>query len=293
MAARKGAQYALETLRNMPRFTLSSLKGNPGSRKKRRSKRGTHGGDESGRGKSGQISRGTRTYFGHEGGATPFYIKMPKYPFNVGHHLKREYMPVSLEELQYYIDVGRINPEKPIDVNSFINAGRDISIWKKQYGIQLTHEGADLFQTQVNIEVQHASELTIAAVERNRGVIRLGYYDPQSLDALCYPLMFFNRGKPIKKRATPPKDILPYYMDPEKRGYLADPDKVQESREALAEKYGYALPDLASDPKAGMLQMRKNPLQIFFGLEPGWVVNLRDRTILKPTDEDLKEYYRS
>ena len=36
--------------------------------------------------------------------------------------------------------MGRINPEEPIDVNSFINAGKDINILKKQYGIQLTHE---------------------------------------------------------------------------------------------------------------------------------------------------------
>ncbi len=154
-------------------------------------------------------------------------------------------------------------------------------------------QGADIFQAQVNIEVQYASELTIAAIERNRGIITLGYYDPQSLNALCYPLVYFNRGTPIKKRALPPKDILPYYLDPEKRGYLADPDKIQESQVALAEKYGYTLPDHSNDPKLDMLKMRKDPHQIFFGLQPGWVVNLRDRTILKPVDEELKEYYGS
>ena len=36
--------------------------------------------------------------------------------------------------------MGRINPEEPIDVNSFINAGKDINVLKKQYGIQLTDE---------------------------------------------------------------------------------------------------------------------------------------------------------
>ena len=155
------------------------------------------------------------------------------------------------------------------------------------------HQGGDKFQTQVNIEVQYASELTIATIERHRGIISLGYYDPQSLDALCYPLVAFNRGKPIKKRALPPKDLLPYYLDPEKRGYLADPDKIREARVTLAKKFGYVLPDLTDDPKREMLRMRKDPRQIFFGLEPGWVVNLRDKTILKPTDEKLIEYYRN
>ena len=51
----------------------------------KRLRRGQHGGDEGGRGTSGQKSRGTRTYFGHEGGQTPFYLAIPKYPFNTGH----------------------------------------------------------------------------------------------------------------------------------------------------------------------------------------------------------------
>lgn len=28
----------------------------------------------------------------------------------------------------------------------------------------------------------------------------------------------------------------------------------------------------------------KDPRQIFFGLQPGWVVNLPDETIIKPVD---------
>ena len=74
-------------------------------------------------------------------------------------------------------------------------------------------QGSNIFQAQVNIEVQYADELTIATIERQRGMITLGYYDPQSLEALSYPLIYFNRGKPIKKRALPPKDLVPYYTD--------------------------------------------------------------------------------
>lgn len=42
-----------------------------------------------------------------------------------------------------------------------------------------------------------------------------------------------------------------------------------------------------------MLLERKDPRQIFYGLEPGWVVNMKDKVIVKPTDPVLKEFYAS
>ena len=88
-------------------------------------------------------------------------------------------------------------------------------------------------------------------------------------------------------------DALPYYSDANNRGYLADPEKIREARIILAQKYGYALPDISEDPHFEMLMRRKDPRQIWFGLEPGWVVNVQDKIILKPTDDTLKEYYKS
>lgn len=92
---------------------------------------------------------------------------------------------------------------------------------------------------------------------------------------------------------VPPQDAIEYYTNPVNRGYLADPEKISWERLVLAQKYGYQLPVLENDPDYAMLTQRKDPRQIFLGLEPGWVVNLRDRCILKPTDEQLKEFYRS
>lgn len=42
-------------------------------------------------------------------------------------------------------------------------------------------QGADIFAAKVNIEVQRASELAIAAVEKNGGVVTTSFYDPRSL----------------------------------------------------------------------------------------------------------------
>ena len=42
-----------------------------------------------------------------------------------------------------------------------------------------------------------------------------------------------------------------------------------------------------------MMTMRKDPRQVFYGLEPGWVVNLKDKEILRPLSKPLQEFYRT
>lgn len=101
---------------------------------------------------------------------------------------------------------------------------------------------------------------------------------------------FFKPGEPIPKRQLPPVDKLDYYTNPKFRGYLADPDKIAEERLILAQKYGYELPDL-NDEKQFIYKIKKDPRQIFYGLQPGWVVNLRDKEILAPVDKDLVQFY--
>lgn len=54
----------------------------------------------------------------------------------------------------------------------------------------------------------------------------------------------------------------------------------------LAQKYGYELPKIENDPNYAMLSEVKDPRQIFFGLQPGWLVNLADKTIIKPVEQE-------
>ncbi|KAJ8033267.1 39S ribosomal protein L15, mitochondrial [Holothuria leucospilota] len=286
---------ALEMVRYLPRVSFENIRDNPGAIKKHRQRgRGGKRGGESGRGRSGQGKRDTRPPIGYEGGTTPFYLRIPMFPFYKNFATRRQYLPVSMRKLQHLIDMGRINPEEPIDVTSFVHSGAvKINVLDKVYGIHLTDEGVDTFETPINIEVQWSSELSIAAIERCGGVFTLGYYDPQSLDILAHPLQFFRRGRPIPKRLLPPKDLVDMYTDPAKRGYLADPEKIREERLLLAQKFGYELPDITRSSRRALLQMRKDPRQIFFGLQPGWFVNMTDKTVIKPLDEELNEYYKS
>nr|XP_057915521.1 large ribosomal subunit protein uL15m-like [Doryrhamphus excisus] len=292
---KKPPSKALEVLQGLPRISLTNLRPEPGSTKHgRRRGRGQHGGNRSGRGHKGERQRGTRPRLGFEGGNTPFYLSIPKYGYNEGHSRRPQYQPLSLRRLQYLIDLGRVDPTQPIDLTQLVN-GRGVTVQplKRDYGVQLVDEGADIFAAKVNIEVQRASEKAIAAIERNGGVITTGFYDPISLGILIKPVPFFLRGQPIPRRMLPGEDMVPYYTHADNRGYLADPEEIQRARLALAQKYGYVLADLSKDELYHMLSMRKDRRQIFFGLAPGWVVNMAEKKILKPTDEKVLRYFSS
>nr|KAF6300692.1 mitochondrial ribosomal protein L15 [Myotis myotis] len=236
--ARGGGARGLDLIRALPRVSLANLRPNPGSKKPERRPRGRRRGRKCGRGHKGERQRGTRPRLGFEGGQTPFYIRIPKYGFNEGHSFRRQYQPLSLNRLQYLIDLGRVDPTQPIDLTQLVN-GRGVTIqpFKRDYGVQLVEEGADIFKAKINIEVQLASELAIAAIEKNGGVVTTAFYDPRSLDILCKPVPFFLRGQPIPKRMLPPEALVPYYTDAKNRGYLADPAKFPEARLELAKKH--------------------------------------------------------
>ena len=89
---------------------------------------------------------------------------------------------------------------------------------------------------------------------------------------------------------APPQALVPYYTDAIDPDHLADPAGFPEARLELAKKYACILPDITKDELFKMLRAQKDPWQIFFGLAPGWVVNMADKKILKPTHEKLLEY---
>lgn len=106
-------------------------------------------------------------------------------------------------------------------------------------------------------------------------------------------MCFYYIGEPIPRRLLPPTDCLEYYTSGKTRGYLANPEEISRERLVLSQKYGYELQKIEDDPNYEMLTERKDPRQIFYGLAPGWVVSLKDKVILKPKAEYLKEFYTS
>uniref|UniRef100_A0A8C9L511 Large ribosomal subunit protein uL15m n=1 Tax=Pavo cristatus TaxID=9049 RepID=A0A8C9L511_PAVCR len=137
-----GVHGALQLLRSLPKVSLANLRPSPGSKKpERRRGRGQHRGRKCGRGHKGERQRGNRPRLGFEGGQTPFYLSIPKYGFNEGHSCRRQYHPLSLQRLQYLIDLGRVDPTQPIDLTQLTNArGVTIQPLKRDYGVQLVEE---------------------------------------------------------------------------------------------------------------------------------------------------------
>ncbi|KAI3389386.1 hypothetical protein SNEBB_001016 [Seison nebaliae] len=237
----------------------------------------------------GQRQRMSLPRLGFEGGQSPWYIKIPREYHYKDHHLRRHYQPLSLFQLQRLIDLNRLNINEPIDLSNLCNTKIiKVASENRYYGIELKDDGMDIFETPINIEVQQIeSEHVIAAIERSGGIVTCKYLDLASVSAASDPRKFFEKGLPIPKVGIPPLNCLDYYRNPENRGYLADPEEVTKHRKHLAQKYGYQL-----NLREELMEMpRKMNHQLFHGLNGGWIVNLKDRSIIKPTSKQWKEFY--
>merc|ERR1711860_54990 len=99
--ASKLPEKALKLIRSYPRVNLANIQALPEDYKNLYThRRGRKKGGKSGKGEKGQKKRMTLPRIGFEGGNTPFYMKIPKEPYYRAHHLRREYPPFSLLQLQ-------------------------------------------------------------------------------------------------------------------------------------------------------------------------------------------------
>jgi len=289
MGSSKGArEKAYSLLREAPRLTKNNVKGLPevpGIYSIPKKERGFY---DKGWGGSAR-QKLYMAPLGYEAGNTPIQRRTTfERSYNYGLRHQRQFPPISLAKLQLMIDTERLDISQPIDMAALCGTKvAKIDPTMNHFGFHLTSEGMDEFYSKVNIEVQWADEQSIAAVEKAGGTIRTAYFDLNSVIALIDPLKFFKTGAPIPRRLAPPNKLMEYYISAENRGYLADPIAIDDQKLSLAQKYGYDLPQ--SDENLPV----KDPRQIFFGLQPGWVINLADQLIYKPTDPELEAVYQS
>ena len=84
----------------------------------------------------------------------PFWQRAPNELYNKDYFKRREYPPFSLHKLQRMIDLGRIDPTKPVDLAALCNTRSFLlDVANRHYGFQLTDEGADQFNVKINLEV--------------------------------------------------------------------------------------------------------------------------------------------
>ena len=85
---------------------------------------------------------------GYEASNSPFYTKFQKEMYYKGHHVRRQYLPMTLETIQLMVDTGRLDTSRPVDLTQLcrtklikIDAFDD-----KVFGVQLTDIGLDNFR---------------------------------------------------------------------------------------------------------------------------------------------------
>lgn len=210
---------------------LNTLRDNVGAIKtSRRVGRGigSSKGKTCGRGHKGQKSRsggGVSPFF--EGGQTTFVKRIPKRGFTNNH--AEPMVPVNVGTLQDYIDMGRLIPsDEPFTMKDLVDAGVTTCSSVK-FGVKLLAKGKERLRTPIKIEISRASQGAIEAIEKVGGEIATVHYNRLALRALLKPHKF----EVIPKRARPPPQLMQYYTDYDKRGYLSPEVQLKQVKERL------------------------------------------------------------
>ncbi|KAI6214025.1 hypothetical protein M3Y94_00220200 [Aphelenchoides besseyi] len=282
-------ERATKYIEEASRVRLQDIKDNPGARVGGRLVRaGKH---NQGGHTIGELQRAAKPPLGWLWGDffRPWHRMFPgDKHFNGDINLRREYVPLSLVELQRLIDLNWLKTDQLIDLTQLCNTQlvKVKSEWR-QFGVHLTDEGSDIFTTPINLEVQWASQTAIAAVERAGGRIRLAYYDIESVGMLANPRAYFEKGIPVPRRKRPPHSLISFYSNPKNRGYLAEESECEKAADELAQILDYK----RTQSIPSHVQEEKHPDHIFLGIEPGSLVSLADKKIFRPTHPVHRDFY--
>lgn len=128
----------------------------------------------------------------------------------------RELIPVNLDRIQEYIDMGRLQPKSDffLTMRDIVQSGMVIRIAD---GIKLLANGKEKFRTPVHFEVTAASEEAIKTVEAAGGTVTCTHFNTLALRALLKPYKF----DLLPQRARPNPHLMQYYLDKAKSGYLS------------------------------------------------------------------------
>ncbi|GAB0496371.1 hypothetical protein MMPV_007683 [Pyropia vietnamensis] len=170
--------------------------------------RGSGCGKTSGRGHKGQKARsGGSVRLGFEGGQTPLFKRLPKRG-DLFDRFARVLAPVSVSRIQRLIDIGRIEPTKPITMNVLWRSG---AVRRIPDGVKLVCREGDSLALPLDIRVSEASIEAAAAVLDAGGSLMLVYYNALGLRALLKPEKWAAVGKPLPRFARPPPKLAWMY----------------------------------------------------------------------------------
>ncbi|MGI9520889.1 MAG: 50S ribosomal protein L15 [Hyphomicrobiaceae bacterium] len=148
---------------------LNELKDNDGASKQRvRVGRGIGSGigKTSGRGHKGQNSRSGVAMKGFEGGQMPLYRRLPKRGFKKWR--RKNYNALNIGVLQAAIDAGRVDPTKPLDLETLVAAG---VLRRAKDGLRVLGKGE--LTAKIAITANHVTPGARSAIESAGGEIAL------------------------------------------------------------------------------------------------------------------------
>jgi len=91
---------------------------------------------------------------------------------------RQSYVPLNLERLQYYIDIGQLDPSKTITIRYL----KDSKVLPNLRGpVKLLAKGSEAFNRVIDIEVNAASKTARAAVEKMGGKVKTVYMNKLGL----------------------------------------------------------------------------------------------------------------
>ena len=145
---------------------------------------------------------------------------------------------VNLDQIQAWIDQGRLDPTKQITPKELIESGL---VGTLKDGIKILSRGADFLKQPIDVMVSRASAGAITAIEAKGGKVITRYYTKLAIKRLLTgesvntdkPLPFGKehvesvlaaaRKAPFRYRLPDPtgREDIEYYRDPAHRGYLS------------------------------------------------------------------------
>ncbi|EHK20589.1 uncharacterized protein TRIVIDRAFT_112634, partial [Trichoderma virens Gv29-8] len=230
------ARLTLQQARNAS--ILGSLANNPGAvQKKKRVGRGPSSGHgkTSGRGHKGQGQHGkVKPWF--QGGQTPLIVKHGRKGFD--NFRAPKISEVNLDQIQNWIDQGRLDPTKQITPKELIESKLIGSV---KDGVKILSRGGESLKQPINVMVSRVSAGAITAIEAAGGKVLTRYYTKLAIQRLLTgesvntdkplpvgpehveAILAEARKGPFRYRLPDPtsRADIEYYRDPAHRGYLS------------------------------------------------------------------------
>ncbi|KAL6894814.1 hypothetical protein GGI43DRAFT_424674 [Trichoderma evansii] len=232
------ARLTLQQTQTRNASILGSLANNAGAIKNRkRVGRGPSSGHgkTSGRGHKGQRQHGkVKPWF--QGGQTPLIVKHGRKGFD--NFRAPKISEVNLDQIQNWIDQGRLDPTKQITPKELIESKLIGSV---KDGVKILSGGSEALKQPINVMVSRVSAGAIAAIEATGGKVLTRYYTRLAIQRLLTgesvntdrplpvgpehveAILAEARKGPFRYRLPDPtsRADIEYYRDPAHRGYLS------------------------------------------------------------------------